>query len=40
MGYALSTTVDRPYDMVLAQVRTALADQGLASSPRSTSRPR
>ena len=28
MGYALSTTVDRPYDMVLAQVRTALADQG------------
>lgn len=28
MGYALSTTVDRPYETVLAQVRTALADQG------------
>lgn len=28
MGYALSTTIDRPYDTVLAQVRTALADQG------------
>jgi len=28
MGYALSTTVDRPYEAVLARVRTALADQG------------
>ena len=28
MGYALSATVDRPYETVLAQVRTALADQG------------
>jgi uncharacterized protein (DUF302 family) len=28
MGYALSTTIDRPYDTVLTQVRTALADQG------------
>jgi uncharacterized protein (DUF302 family) len=28
MGYALSATVDRQYETVLAQVRTALADQG------------
>ena len=28
MGYALSATLDRPYETVLAQVRTALADQG------------
>jgi len=28
MGYALTTTVDRPYETVLAEVRTALADQG------------
>ena len=28
MTYAISTTVDQPYDAVVAQVRTALADQG------------
>ncbi|GAA2158445.1 DUF302 domain-containing protein [Pedococcus bigeumensis] len=28
MGYALSTTVDRPFEQVLAATRSALADQG------------
>jgi uncharacterized protein (DUF302 family) len=28
MGYALTTTVDRPYDTVLPEVRAALTDQG------------
>lgn len=28
MTYALHTTVEQPYDTVLEQVRTALADQG------------
>lgn len=28
MGYALSTTVDRPFDDTLEAVRTALQDQG------------
>ena len=28
MSYAISTTVEQPYDAVVAQVRAALADQG------------
>ena len=28
MSYAITTTVDQPYDTVVAQVRAALADQG------------
>ena len=28
MSYAISTTLDQPYDTVVAQVRAALADQG------------
>lgn len=28
MSYAISTTIDQPYDDVVAQVRAALADQG------------
>lgn len=28
MSYAISTTIDQPYDTVVAQVRTALGDQG------------
>lgn len=28
MSYAVSTTVEQPYDTVVAQVRAALADQG------------
>lgn len=28
MSYAISTTIDQPYDAVVAQVRTALGDQG------------
>ncbi len=28
MTYAISTTVEQPYDAVVAQVRAALADQG------------
>jgi uncharacterized protein (DUF302 family) len=28
MGYALSTTVDQPFEQVLAATRSALADQG------------
>ena len=29
MTYAIITTVDQPYDAVVAQVRAALSDQGL-----------
>ena len=28
MSYAITTTVEQPYDTVVAQVRAALADQG------------
>lgn len=28
MSYAISTTIDQPYETVVAQVRAALADQG------------
>jgi uncharacterized protein (DUF302 family) len=28
MSYAISTTIEQPYDAVVAQVRAALADQG------------
>ena len=28
MTYAISTTIDQPYDTVVAEVRAALADQG------------
>jgi uncharacterized protein (DUF302 family) len=28
MSYAISTTIEQPYDAVVAQVRSALADQG------------
>jgi uncharacterized protein (DUF302 family) len=28
MSYAISTTLDQPYDTVVTKVRTALADQG------------